>query len=224
MNAPSQLPLPLEPREGLSRVDFIASPVNARALALVESWPSWPVPAAAIYGPAGAGKSHLVAIWRKNSNAAVVSCAELPGHDLAERGAQPLVIEDVDQTPAGQDRDRALFAALERATVAAPALLTGREHPSAWTSSLPDLASRFSALVAFPVWAPDDDLLAALARKLFDDRQLPVPDAVIAQMLRALERTPASIRDFIALADMKALAAGRPVNVMLVRQLLAERD
>ena len=57
-----------------------------------------------------------------------------------------------------------------------PLLLTGQEPPAAWRSSLPDLASRFSALLAFPLWAPDEALLAALARKLFADRQLAVPD------------------------------------------------
>ena len=38
------------------------------------------------------------------------------------------------------------------------------------------------ALLAFPLWAPDDELLAAIARKLFNDRQLAVPDAVIERM------------------------------------------
>ena len=88
--------------------------------------------------------------------------------------------------------------------------------------TLPDLASRFSALLAFPLWAPDDALLAAIARKLFNDRQLTVPDAVIERMVRSLERSPAAFRDFVARADERALAEGRSINLALVRDMLAE--
>jgi len=87
---------------------------------------------------------------------------------------------------------------------------------------LPDLASRFSALLALPLWAPDDALLAGIARKLFTDRQLIVPDAVISRMLLSLERSPAAIRDFVDRADAKALAEARPINLALIRELLSE--
>ena len=48
-----------------------------------------------------------------------------------------------------------------------------------------------------------------------------VPDSVIQRMIRSLERSPGSIRDFVARADEKALAEGRPINLALVRELLA---
>ena len=62
----------------------------------------------------------------------------------------------------------------------------------------------------------------ALAAKLFADRQLVVPDAVIAHMIRSLERSPGAIRDFVARADLRALAEKRPVNLQLIRALMAE--
>ncbi len=132
-----------------------------------------------------------------------------------------MAVEDVDLEPAGEARDRALFALSEGAGRDAPLLLTGREPPGRWAVALPDLASRFAALLAFPLWAPDDALLAGLARKLFTDRQLAVPDSVIQRMIRSLERTPAAIRDFVAKADEKALSENRAVNLALVRELLA---
>jgi chromosomal replication initiation ATPase DnaA len=64
-------------------------------------------------------------------------------------------------------------------------------------------------------------LLAALARKLFADRQLQVPEAVIAQMIVSLERSPAAIRDFVSRADARALAEKRAVTTALIRDLLA---
>ena len=115
--------------------------------------------------------------------------------------------------------DDALFALFQHP---GPLLLTGREPPAAWKAQLPDLASRFGSLLAFPLWAPDDALLTALTRKLFTDRQLAVPDPVIMRILRSVERSPAAVRDFVARADARALAEKRPVTAALVADLLEE--
>jgi chromosomal replication initiation ATPase DnaA len=220
---PSQLILPLPQRAALTREGFIVSPANAQAVAFIDSWPHWQVRTAAIHGPSGAGKSHLVAIWKAASGADVVSASDLAGESaFVHRSGAPIAVEDVDVAPVTPERDRALFALLENAATGAPVLLTGTEPPSAWNSTLPDLSSRFSALLALPLWAPDDALLAGIARKLFADRQLLVPDAVIARMLRSLERSPAAIREFVDQADAKALAEARPINLALIRELLSE--
>lgn len=219
---PSQLILPLSPHPRLTRAEFVVAPGNAQAVAFIDSWPAWPAPAAALYGPAGSGKSHLAATWLAATGGALLpaeALAEIEPAALAGRGA--VAVEDLDLTPASLARDRALFALIEGAGPEAPLLLTGREAPAAWPAALPDLPSRFAALLAFPLWAPDDSLLAALARKLFADRQLAVPDAVIQRMIRSLERSPAAIRDFVARADERALAESRPVNLPLVRDVLA---
>jgi chromosomal replication initiation ATPase DnaA len=73
------------------------------------------------------------------------------------------------------------------------------------------------------MWAPDDALLTALARKLFADRQLQVPDSVISRMLLKLERTPASVAGFVGELDRKSLAERRPVTERLVVALLDEK-
>ena len=75
----------------------------------------------------------------------------------------------------------ALFAMLERG---APLLLTGRGAPAAGRSALPDLASRFRALVAFELGGADEALLMALAVKLFADRQVQVPEAVVTHLVQ----------------------------------------
>jgi chromosomal replication initiation ATPase DnaA len=217
---PQQLPFPFGARTALTREDFVPSLASAPALAFIDSWPNWPVAAAALHGPSGSGKTHLAAIWQARSNAQVVSAKELSS-GVAHDPAAPLIIEDVDNAHVSPARDAALFALLEHAQTSAPVLLTGHEPPSMWKTTLPDLASRFSALLAFPLWAPDDELLAAIARKLFNDRQLTVPDAVIARMVTSLERSPAAMRDFVARADERALAEGRPINLALVREMLA---
>ncbi len=213
---PSQLPLPLEASPALGRADFIVVAANAQAVAFIDSFPRWPAPAGALYGPSGSGKSHLVGVWAKAAGARGVAGAAL---DLAwVTGLEPgraVAIEDVDL---GVD-ELALFALFHHP---GPLLLTGREPPAAWPAVLPDLTSRFAALLAFPLWAPDEALLTQLIRKLFTDRQLTVPDPVVMRILRSVERSPAAIRDFVARADARALAEKRPVSVALVGDLLAE--
>ena len=114
-----------------------------------------------------------------------------------------------------------MFALLERG---APLLLTAQLPPAQWSQAygliLPDLASRLQALLAFALWAPDDALLMGLAVKLFADRQVMVPESVVAHMIRSLERSPAAIRDFVAQADAVALAEKRPINISLIKELL----
>jgi chromosomal replication initiation ATPase DnaA len=216
----TQLVLPLLSTPSVARNDFVVGPGNEQAVAWIDSWPNWPVGVAVIHGPSGSGKSHLVSIWQAMSGGHVCAAEALEYENIEG----PIAVEDVDTSPVTEARDRRLFSLIERASPAVPLLLTGREAPSAWATVLPDLASRFSAALSLPVWKPDDALLAALARKLFADRQVAVPDAVIAQILQSLERSPQAVRDFIDLADARALSEGRPIALPLVRALIAEAD
>ena len=212
----TQLVLPLETRSALGRSDFIVVPANERAVAFLDSYPSWTAPAAALYGPPASGKSHLAAVWAQSSGARIMEAADL--QDGIPDG--PLVVENIAPGVA----EAPLFALLERG---APLLLTAQAPPSEWPHSfnlsLPDLVSRLRALLAFPLWAPDDALLMGLAVKLFADRQLAVPESVVSHMIRSLERSPGAIRDFVARADAAALAAKRPINTNLINDLLDGR-
>jgi len=210
----TQLVLPLQTRSAQGRADFIVAPGNERAVAFIDSFPNWPAPAAALHGPPASGKSHLAAVWADRAGAQIIEASRL---DAGIPGGA-LVVENV-----GEGVPEApLFALLERG---APLLLTAQLAPAVWPQAfklaLPDLNSRLQALLAFDLWAPDDALLMGLAVKLFADRQLMVPESVVAHMIRSLERSPGAIRDFIARADAVALAEKRPINLSLIKDLLA---
>jgi len=213
---PSQIPLPLTTTPALTRADFIVAPANAAAVAFVDSFPRWPAPAGVLHGPPGSGKSHLAGAWAKAAGAVAIDAGALtPSFVAALEPGRAVLVEDV---ASGTD-EMALFALLNQP---GPRLLTASEPPAAWPAALPDLKSRFAALLAFPLWAPDEALLTALARKLFTDRQLTVPDPVVMRIMRSVERSPAAIRDFVARVDARALAEKRPVTVALVGELLSE--
>ncbi|HET7086417.1 MAG TPA: hypothetical protein VFI23_16710 [Rhizomicrobium sp.] len=209
----TQLVLPLETRSAQGRADFIVTPANQQAVAFLDVFPHWPAPAAALYGPPACGKSHLAAVWAQKSGARIVEASSL----VADVPDGALVVENIG---AGVP-EASLFVLLERG---APLLLTAQAPPAEWPGkfhfSLPDLVSRLNALLAFPLWAPDDALLMGLAVKLFADRQVVVPENVVAHMIRSLERSPGSIRDFVARADAIALAEKRPININLINDLL----
>ena len=88
-----QIPLELDHRPQLDRESFIVSPSNKAALELIESWPAWPTPTIILFGPEGAGKSHLVSIAREIS-AGVAA-------DLKNKADLPtstcLFVEDIDR-------------------------------------------------------------------------------------------------------------------------------
>ena len=209
----TQLVLPLETRSASGRADFIVAPGNQQAVAFIDSWPNWSAPAAALYGPPASGKSHLAAVWAERAGAAILNADALEG--VIPDG--PLVVENIGARLA----EAPLFALLERG---APLLLTAQTPPAVWPVVLPDLKSRANALLAFALWAPDDALLTGLALKLFADRQVQVPEVVVARMILNLERSPAAIRDFVARADAAALAAKRPITLSLIKDLLADPD
>jgi chromosomal replication initiation ATPase DnaA len=208
----AQLVLPLEPNNAMTRADFIVAPGNVRALAFLDSFPDGVSSAAALCGPSASGKTHLARIWAERTGALLLDARTLRG-----TAAGPAVVENIDSAPTFA-HEPALFAMLEQGT---PLLLTGRSAPASWPVSLPDLASRFRALLAFELGASDEALLMALAVKLFADRQLTVPESVVTHLVRTLERSPAALRDFIQRADAAALAEKKPVNLQLIRSLMA---
>src|SRR5665213_1599901 len=102
----SQLVLPLEPRNAMTRADFIEAPGNVRAIAFLDAWPDWPAPAAALSGPSASGKTHLARIWAARSGAVLADA-----RTLREPIAGAAVVENCDSVT-DHDHEPSLFAML----------------------------------------------------------------------------------------------------------------
>jgi chromosomal replication initiation ATPase DnaA len=218
MSAGEQLLFAFEHQAASGREDFMPAPGNRDALAWLERWPAWPAPALVLHGPPGCGKSHLARIWAARAAACRLDPAALPTADLVPRAA---VLD-----PAEPIADEvALLQLYNRlAEQGGHLLLTARRPVAAWTVGLPDLASRLRAAPAVAIGPPDDDLLAALLLKLFDDRQLEVSEGVIGYLVRHMERSFAAARTVVEALDAHALQQQRPVTVALARAVLAAQD
>jgi chromosomal replication initiation ATPase DnaA len=219
--ASRQLALALDHGESLAREDFLPGPSNAAALTLIERWPDWPARTVLLRGPEGSGKSHLAAIWARESGARMLAPRVLGGADVPVALATgALVLENL--TEGGFD-EHALFHLLNLAREErAYLLITARSAPATWRIELPDLASRLRALAVVALMPPDDALLRSVLVKLFADRQLSVEESLVSYLATHIERSFAAARAAVAELDREALRLKRPVTRALAGELFRE--
>jgi chromosomal replication initiation ATPase DnaA len=223
MPEPKQLPLELPVEARLEAEDFLVSPSNETAYALIEAWPNWPHRIVRLVGPEGAGKSHLAAMWARRAHAWTtpafeISEARVP--HLASGGA--LVIEDCDS----RDLDEHALFHLVNAVQGRSgyAVLTARSGPEQWGLKTPDLLSRLRQSPGVEIGAPDDALLRVVLVKLFIDRQLVVDTSVVDFIALHIERSLATARQVVAALDREALASGRRISRGMAAAIIGEAD
>ena len=218
----TQLALDLGHRPALGRDDFLVAPCNAEAVAWLERWPDWPGHALAVFGPAGSGKSHLLAAFAAHHGLGQV--VSVDGEALSVDGVPKLVVHASVVMVDDLDRladETALFHLWNLTKETGRwLLLAGRAAPARLRVRLPDLASRLAATPAVGIGAPDDSLLAAILVKQFADRQLRVGEDVVAYVLGRMERSFAAARQVVEALDNASLARRRAITVPLARAVL----
>lgn len=225
-----QLTLDLGALASTEREDFFVSSSNALALATLDAPSAWPSRKLVLIGDAGAGKSHLAAIWAAEQGAKTIEMANLTREfvaqnapDLATSGA--VVIEDADHIKS-RAQEEALFH-LHNLVLAEGGrlLLTARCAPRDWGSAgftlgLPDLISRMQAASLVRLQTPDEALLTVVLVKMFADRQLVVPGALIPWLVMRMDRSMALARALVAALDTQALAQKRAVTRAMAADVL----
>ena len=213
-----QLPLDLPATPRFGREEFLPAASNLAALEMIERWPDWSDRVLMLIGPAGAGKSHLSAIWAARAGALAVAADALPS--LAQLAAQPpraILIDDVDRVA----DETALFHLLNFVNESSAFLLmSAARAPRSGDVRLPDLLSRLRRAPTVEIGAPDDELVRAVLVKLFADRQLLVEPPALAFAAVRLERSLDAARAFVAALDREALAQGRPVTRSLAAKVM----
>ena len=221
-----QLALDLGHRPALGRDDFLVAPCNEAAVALIDAWPAWPGPAAALYGAPGCGKSHLAAVWRARTGATAVDARALAHGDIP-RLMPPAGRCAVEIAEGGLGGDRRCEEALLHiynlaAEAGGSVLLIARAAPARWPIHLADLRSRLVAAPAAAIGPPDDLLIGAVLVKLFADRQLRVGQDVIDYLLARMARSFETARRLVAAIDESAMAERKNITVPLVRTVLKD--
>lgn len=216
--SPEQLVFNLPVRSAQGRDDFFVSQSNELALRQIEAWENWPGAKLVLFGPQGAGKSHLVAVWAQMADACVVT-----PETLDKRTTGHVAVEDADTIAGHPQREEALFHLHNRVLGEGHALLiTGREPPELWPVKLPDLRSRLSSAGTARLQPPDDALLSALLIKLFDDRQLNVAPEVITFLGTRIDRSYAEAEAVVSKLDQASMAARKPISVRFASSVLKQ--
>lgn len=218
----SQLPLSFKAKRSYARDDFVPGTSNDAALALVDAWPRWPSRVCALWGPHGGGKTHLAHIWAVASNGTPIEARTLESALVA--GLAPgaaFLIDDADGV-----RDGKAFFHLINFVQQSEGwlLLTGVEAPPRWETAVPDLHSRLTAVTGASLQMPDEALIARVLLKLFGDRQLKLPEALIGYLAPRLRRSFAEAERIVALIDEIALQQKRNISVEIGTQALARLE
>lgn len=216
-----QLAFDLPHQEAFSREDFFISPANAIALATVDDWQNWPFGKLLLIGPPGSGKSHIAHIWAHDAGAAILSARRLAQADLPRLASSgQVVIEDAHEVAGIRAAETALFHLHNMVLPSGRLLLTANAPARDWGIDLPDLRSRIDAALIARMDAPDDALLSAALVKLFSDRQLAVPPALIPYIVERMERSISFARRLVHRLDSLSLALGKPITRNLTSSLL----
>lgn len=216
-----QLAFDLPHRPATGRDDFLVTPSNAKAVALIDLWPKWPANTLILLGPPGSGKSHLAAVWHEMTGALVARPSDVREERVPSLlGTRALVIEDAP----GEGLDEAAFFHLLNLSREQKAhiLITAGGAPAGWEIALPDLMSRLKAAPTVQLGPPDDVLLRGVLVKLFADRQIGVDEAVISYLISRMPRELAAARSLVAEIDRRALEERAEVTRNFVGKVLGD--
>ena len=153
-------------------------------------------PCVCLYGPAGGGKSHLLAL-------------------AASRGA---VVGDRLETMESEGQER-IFHALNAKV---PVVVASNLPVAQIETLLPDLKSRLMTGTHVEVLPPTDEDLKALLKHWAEVMQLSLPDAVVDYILARAARSTHELAALMARLDALSLEQKRAVTVPLARAVLDE--
>ena len=221
-----QLPLSLSHPTDFYSDDLVVTKSNKSAYELIERWPDWPMPVAVLVGPDGSGKTHFATVWADISKAKEIEPDQLDqAITFIEKGI-PVLVEDM----GGVDFNEVVFFHLinsvKESHVINPKttlLITARKGPSNWNVKLDDLASRLRSVTLATLEQPDDELLNAVAFKLFSDRQITVDPSVVEFLVSRSERSLFALGKTVDQIDRLALQRKSKITKALVSEALAVR-
>lgn len=221
-----QYVLPLPHTESMGAQDFLVTPANEEAASwlLARGTATWSSHAFVLWGPEGAGKTHLLSAWAAQNGAQKVAAGDealLADITSGKSSARAFALDDADRI-VGDARGEEWLQHFYNATkdAARPFLLTARQAPALWGLNLKDIETRLKSCAAAQLHAPDDELMRGLLLKLFSDRQLMVEAGVVDYLAARLERTGTAVQQAVATLDEAALATGRKISVPFAQKTL----
>jgi hypothetical protein len=196
MRPPDQIALPLDWPQGGSDSRFILGQANSDAFEHLRRWSMWPVRATILTGPRRSGRSLLARNFVARVGGRLFDDAQR--HDEEEL---------FHAWNAAQDSGR-------------PLVMVADEAPPAWSPALPDLRTRLAVTPVARIGPPDDQLFAALLRRLFADRGLHLPDEALRYAVARVTRDYWTAERVVEAIDRFAIAERARLTVPTVKRAL----
>lgn len=217
-----QIPLQFPVETSYRDEDFLVSDCNREAWQAVRQWAGDDAPVFLLRGEQASGRTHLAGIWAMQAQAAVLEASALrPDVDPAAyfTRSEALLLENIDRLT----EERALFHLLNAMRQHPKKLLLTVAEEACWGGfSLPDLRTRLQALPQAIIGRPDDELIAALLVKHFQDRQLDISHELVAYLVKRMDRSFAAIAKVVERLDHMSASQKKPISIAFARQILTE--
>lgn len=205
----AQFLLEFKDTESLAKEDFVVGKCNKNAYEFLTSPPErWQGNVVLLSGVAGSGKTHLANIWLSHQSSVV-------SHQVIEN------IERLDEVGA-----EGLFHLINKINNEGGKLLLTSTKTSAEIKNMrsedfsDDLRSRIASAYNIIIEKPDDEVIRALAIKLFSDRQVTVSLDVVDFIMKRIERDYRKIIDAVAHISKQSLEKKRNITIPFVREVI----
>lgn len=220
------LDFPLPP-PNYARENFIVPKGQRSPITVLENWiaASDAGNILTISGPARAGKSHLAHISAQLLCCDVISAAELSSLildgaraksqiDLSQRAIVIDVVDDL-ADPVFMHEYLAKRAGMTRKTI-----LSGNGEPGQWAQGLPDLATRLESYPRVSLNEPSEELLKAVIKKMFKDRQLDVNPRLLSYASVRIPKTFEAATRFVEACDRLSITRKKKINQKLAQKVV----
>lgn len=221
-----QLILNLGRRRAFNKEDFFVSKSNSLAIKMLDNWKNTSSDSGIIiFGPPACGKSHLAAVWSKETSAVSYEISSLVDINIDKIIEERFfVLEDIEKLDFLPPKNRIfveekilhIYNNLNENN--GKILFTSKLIPKDWNIELKDLLSRFMSLTVIELNLPDDDLLQAVMAKQFTDRQILVELSVLKYAIPRMERSFLFAKKLVEDLDVEAFKSGKPINIKMVRK------
>ncbi|MGQ7248934.1 DnaA regulatory inactivator Hda [Halomonas sp. V046] len=228
--APAQLPLGLGLRDDATFDNFHPGPNAALVDRLVHQFDAQGEPFLYLWGPPGAGRSHLLQAACHRASAEDRRALYLPLEELGH--FPPLMLEDVERLDllaiddldkvVGRKRwEEGLFHAFNRLRDSGRRLIIAASMPPRQLGvTLPDLASRLTWGVTFHLDGLDDDHRLAALQLRARIRGMQLPDEVARYILHRGPRALGDLFRALEVLDLASLSAQRKLTIPFVKKAL----
>ncbi len=217
-----QLPLPVQ-LDVEARFDTFFAGSNASVVATVKAPPA---PGVWLSGRSGSGRSHLLQalVAERDPGSAMylpLECA-FPASVLDELPPDMVVcLDNIEQVLGNATWERALMVLYERLLIGSGRLVIAASDAVRQTDiALPDLRSRFQALVGLRLEFLDDQAQGEALRLRARIRGLELPEETLRYLMSRLPRDPTSLYAWLARLDEASLSEQRKLTVPFVSDVM----